>query len=169
MPTLPEIVLPSAKLVLMYSDMLSKEITAEQFGLVPEGVNCNSPAFNYGHMALYADMCCQTLGRDDLAKNDPKMKELYEFGVKSQADPKGALYGTKDDLLAMFKDRHEAAMRAFAEATPEALNAPMPEGMMGDVMKNKGAMAAFMLTGHPFGHLGQISTWRRCMGMPMIF
>lgn len=50
-------------------------------------------------------------------------------------------------------------MRAFAEATPAALDAPMPEGMMGDVMKTKGAMAAFMLTGHPFGHLGQISTW----------
>ncbi|MCA9307094.1 MAG: DinB family protein [Phycisphaerales bacterium] len=169
MPALPEIVLPSARLVLMYSDMLVKDIPAEQFGVVPEGVNCNSPAYNYGHMALYADMCCDVLGRKDLFKNDAKWKELYEFGAKSEADPAGKRYGRKDELLARFKERQETAMRAFAEATPEALDAPMPEGMMGDVMKTKGAMAAFMLTGHPFGHLGQISTWRRCMGLPMIF
>lgn len=165
-----DLVLPSAKLVLMYMDMLVKDIPAERFGVAPEGVACNSPAYNIGHLALYADMACETIGRADLARKDPKWKELYAFGATSQPDPDGSRYGKKEELIARFRERQETAMRAFAEAGPEALGAPMPkDGPMGDVMKTKGAMCAFMLTAHPMSHLGQISTWRRCMGMPMIF
>lgn len=166
MPTIADVVLPSARLVLRYADMLVADIAPEQFGVVPEGVACNSPAYNMGHMALYADMCCQTLGRDDLAVNDPRWKQDFEVGAKVHP---GERYGPKDELVARFRDRHQAAIRAFEEATPQALDAPMPEGAMAGMVKTKGAMAAFMLTSHPMTHLGQISTWRRCMRLPMIF
>lgn len=169
MGQIADVVLPSARLVLQYADMLCKEIPAEQFGLVPRGVVCNSPAYNIGHIALYADMACGVLGRADLARDDGRWKELFSFKSKSEEDATGARYGGKEELLARFRDRQEAAMKALAQAGVETLGSPNPREAMRDRFPTVGAMAVFMLTAHPMGHLGQISTWRRCMGMPMIF
>lgn len=168
MPTHADIVIPTARLAITYADMLCKDIPADRFGHVPEGVVCNSPSYNIGHLALYADMAAAMLECPD-ARNDPDWQAKYAFGAVSKHDPDQSIYGSKDELIARFVDRQTGAINAFARASEELLGRPNPREKMRDRFPTIGAMATFMITGHPMGHLGQISTWRRCMGLPMIF
>ena len=48
-------ILPSGHLMLRYADMLLDGITPERFARKPEGVDTNSPAFCFGHLALYPE------------------------------------------------------------------------------------------------------------------
>jgi hypothetical protein len=72
-------------------------------------------------------------------------------------------------LLATFEKIYERARRLSASASAEQLAAPTTVPQMQEMLSTARERIAFMLTGHVGAHLGQLSAWRRMIGLPAMF
>lgn len=167
---------PAAELGLGYADALLKTIPAETFHHMPStaaangpGRDVNSPAFNIGHLATYPDArILSLLGREDLVRPLPFSIDLFKAGAPCVDQP--GLYPSKDVLVATFNDRYRVAIDALAGVSDEHLAKQNPlEGRMRELFPTIGSAVAFLLIGHTQSHLGQISVWRRIMGLGSAF
>ncbi len=157
---------PMAKIALRYAQAVCNGIEADRFGRKPDGVDCNTPAWCMGHLSTYPDRVLELIGRSDLAKSDERYQALFKDGTASPDDPDGSHYPAKDEIMARFIERTEAAIEALGATDDEALSRQNPvEGRFREMCPTVGAAAGFLLGGHTMMHLGQISTWRRCMGL----
>jgi len=157
---------PMAKVAMNYAKALCAGIEPERFGRRPDGVDCNTPAWCIGHLSVYPDRVLELIGRSDLAQTDERYQALFKDGTASPDDPEGSHYPPKDELMARFVARTEAAIEALSTTDNEVLARENPiEGRFREMCPTVGAAAGFLLGGHTMMHLGQISTWRRCMGL----
>ncbi len=167
-------------LALFYADALLKTIPADQFSIMPvttapvggasvQGRDINSPAFNVGHLAIYPDLrVLPLIGREDLVRPLPFSADLFKAGAPCVGTP-GA-YPSKEVLVETFMTRYRAAIDAVAQASGEQLAKENPmEGRMKEMFPTIGAAVNFLLVGHTQSHLGQISVWRRVMGLGSAF
>lgn len=163
MPFGPDIAC-ALELALGYSDSLNKTISAETFSHMP-GKDFNSPAFNMGHLSIYPTRVLALLGRADLDVPNPAgWEDLFKAGVTCVEKP--GHYPSKDAILAHFNTAYKACAKALREVSDATLAEPNPnEGRMRDMFPTKGALANFMCASHTQMHLGQISMWRRAMGL----
>jgi hypothetical protein len=158
--------LPMAKIALGYAQAVCKDIEPERFGRRPDGVDCNTPAWVIGHLSVYPDRILELIGRADLAQTDERYQALFKDGTASPDDPDGTHYPPKDELLARFIERTETAIGALAGTDDSVMLRENPvEGRFREMCPTVGAAAGFLLGAHTMMHLGQISTWRRCMGL----
>jgi len=161
--TLIQTIVPSAELVLRYADQLVQSVPAESFAKMPMK-DLNSAAFNIGHLSIYGDRICGLLGRNDLVQPMPYSADLFKAGAPCLDQP--GLYPSKETLVATFFERQRRAIDAFRSTTEATLLAENPaEGRFKEMFPTVGSAAAFLLTGHVAMHLGQISAWRRVMGL----
>src|SRR5262245_36371116 len=162
----------SATLTPMYADRLLAGIAPENFARFarPGGtvVKSNHPAFVFGHLSLYPARVMQHCGKPvGVAQPPAGYEALFKNGVECQDDPSGTIYPPMKDMTKFFFDAYNAAIGAVAGADDEALTAPNPaEGRMRELFPTVGAVLIFYLTGHTQSHFGQISAWRRMMGLP---
>ena len=129
----------------------------------------NHPAFILGHLSLYPPKVLERLNQPlGAAAYPPAYETLFKSGVECQDDPEGTIYLPMDALTKQFFAGYRAAQTAVAAAPDELLCSPNPaEGRMLEMFPILGSMLSFYLTGHPQSHLGQLSAWRRAMGMPV--
>ncbi len=158
-------VIPTGKLTLGYADLLLGGITPEMFARKPEGVETNSPAFCYGHLAIYPESLLQVIGREDLAIDASDFEEMFGFGKACLDDPDTSRYPAMDTIVSRFRERYAVAIEAVAEVPDEVMVRENPREAMRDRLPTIGAAAAFLLGGHAMMHLGQVSAWRRVMGL----
>lgn len=156
---------PGARLMVSLADGLLKDVTPEMFARKPEGVDCNTPAFCLGHLAIYPEMILEMLGEGDKAQDAERYKELFDHGKECEDDADASKYPPMDEVLERFKSRHEAAISAIERASDETLAKENPSEGMRDRFPTVGGMCGFLLSAHVSFHLGQMSTWRRCMGL----
>jgi len=154
-----------ARVGLGYADSLVADVKPEAFARKPEGVDTNTPAFIFGHLALYPDKILERLGRSDLAEPDGGYIELFEAGQPCLDDPDGSKYPPMDEILGKFRDRHRVLLDALAEIDPAEFDKPNPNEQSRDRFPTVGHIVTFLLTSHIMMHLGQLSAWRRCMGL----
>jgi hypothetical protein len=130
-------------------------------------VQSNHPAFVLGHLALYPAKVLARLGRPAGATACPETwTALFEAGAECRDDADGKLYPALDELTARFFAGYEAAAKAVATADDAALLAPnTAEGRSREMFPTIGAAVGFYLSGHVLNHLGQLSAWRRCVGL----
>lgn len=162
------LVKPGAELGLHYADALVKTIPADRFDHMPSkgaGSEVNSPAFNLGHLSIYPDLrILPLLGRDDLVKPLPYSADLFKAGTPCVEEP--GRYPNKDLIVSTFVDRYRAAIDALESVSDERYLLPNPvEGRMRELFPHIGSAVTFLLVGHTQSHLGQISVWRRLMGL----
>jgi hypothetical protein len=158
-----QLVVPSAELLLGYADQLVKTAPAETFAKMPMK-DVNSAAFNIGHLAIYGDRICSMLGREDLVTPLPFSADLFKAGAPCLDQP--GLYPEKDVLVATFFERQRRAIDAMRGAGESALRAENPAaGRFKEMFPTVGGAVAFLLSGHVAMHLGQVSAWRRVMGL----
>lgn len=167
-----EMIRPAAELAFFYADGLLKGIPDDLFAVMPskaEGKVVNSPAFNIGHLAIYPDLrLLPILGREDLVKPLPFSADLFKAGAPC-IDTPGA-YPAKSVLVDSFVQRYRAVLDALASVPEEHFAKANPmEGRMREMLPTIGAVITFMLVGHTQSHLGQISVWRRMMGLGSAF
>lgn len=163
MSTLMNLLGPGAERTLGYAEMVTGDIPAEQFGRMYK--TANSPAFCIGHLSIYPDMLLPALGRADLAAPDESWTALFAAGVECKDDADGSLYPHKEALMARYLERHKVVYQALEAADDALLAGENPNERMRPMFPTLGAMASFLITGHQMMHLGQISTWRRAMGL----
>lgn len=166
------IIAAGAKLSQTYAERLLTDVTQENYARFarPGGVvvQSNHPAFVLGHLSLYPVRTMQYLKLPQGRTAFPASYEpLFKFGAECQDDPAGKVYPPLVAMKTFFFESYRAAIAAIESAADEAFDAPNPaEGRLRDLFPTIGMALNFYLIGHTQVHLGQISAWRRAVGLP---
>ena len=140
-------------------ERLVKDLTDEQMVGQPNGV-VNHPAWTLRHLASSSNFLATTLGLESTTPAE------WDQGGSPGGAPSGnaADYPTKAELLAALKAQHERVDAAVSTADPELFAKDAAEEMRSYFPK-VGDLIDYMLTAHEGTHIGQISAWRRAMGL----
>jgi hypothetical protein len=168
MDPIASVIVPGGQMALRYAEMLLGGITPETFARKPEGIDTNSPAFCFGHLTIYPELILEAIGRKDLAIDFADYQELFGAGKECVDDPDGTIYPAMESILARFRERHAVAMEAIASTSDSEMLKENPRERTRPFLPTVGAALGFYLAGHMFTHLGQVSAWRRCMGLKSV-
>ena len=147
-----------------YCRTLVADIPEERIAEQPVA-GVNHPAWILGHLAFVADHVAGMLGAE---KQIPEQwAALFRPGSKPEANRSS--YPSKAELLAALEQGCERLRQRAATATPEQLSQPTTNPRAKETLPTAKEFVAFLLTGHMGGHLGQLSSWRRMIGMPPLF
>jgi DinB superfamily len=160
-----DLILHACNLNLRYSQGLAADVPEEQMCAQPvAGRVMNHPAFVLGHLAWVADMAAGFVG---LPPTCPEgWKELFDRGAQPLADR--SRYPSKAVLLRALEDANARLAEGLTKAAPEVLAQPAPERARAR-FPTIGALLIFLMTSHQATHNGQLSAWRRAMGLPSVF
>lgn len=160
---IPSVLLTYAR-NLDYARRLAADIPADQMAAQPFP-GMNHPAWILGHLAFYGDFAAKLMGLEE-----PTLDPVFGPRVDNQSTPAGdpALYPARDELLAAFERGHGRLAEAVAAAGPDQLARPMPIERIRSRFPTVGDMLLYLMTAHEAIHLGQLSAWRRAMGLPSV-
>ena len=159
----------SLALGLGYAERLLKDVPAEQFARFArpggETIVSNHPAFAYGHLSLYGPRILEQLGQ-----NSPEIPAEFSNVFTKDAtcidDADGSVYPSMTAVTEFFFTGYQSALEALRNAGDEQLAAPNPMGgPMTERFPTVGSMHNFCVGGHLMLHLGQVSAWRRMIGL----
>ncbi len=162
----------SCSLGMNYTKRLLQDVRADQFArfACPGGqtVRSNHPAFILGHLCSYGPRIVEQLGGDAAAVRPPEQFTcLFAKDSSCQDDPNGTIYPAMDVIVNHYFAGYQAAIDTLCRTDDSVLLQPNPiEGRMTELFSTMGAMHAFYVGGHLMMHLGQMSAWRRMMGLP---
>ncbi|MEM9374367.1 MAG: DinB family protein [Planctomycetota bacterium] len=129
-------------------------------------VHTNHPAWVYGHLALYPSSVMAMLGHDGSAIACPEpWQELFKNGAVCKHDPDLSTYPPMDEIVAAFETAYVTFIEAARNTTNDVLLQPAPEEGWRDAFGTNAGVVNFMIHDHYMFHLGQVSTWRRMMGL----
>ena len=147
-----------------FGQRLLSEIPDERMTEQPlPGVN--HPAWILGHLALTADGVGEMFG----GKITLPAEWRTLFGQGTQPSSVRSGYPSKSELLRAFEECHHRLREQVAAAGPELLAQPTTNPRAREAFPTLKELAAFILTGHVGVHLGQLSSWRRMIGLPPTF
>lgn len=164
-------IVPCGHVTLGYAELLLKDITPDKFARQAHGpsgpVNSVHPAFAFGHLSIYPEKLMCMLGHEPGdAKTPEGFAEVFAAGKECKDDPQGTIYPPMQRIVDHFFKGHRVLLAALEEASDDLLMQENPmEGEMKTRFPTKGTMLTFTLSGHTMMHLGQVSFWRRCMGL----
>jgi hypothetical protein len=90
-------------------------------------------------------------------------------GQSSKPSSVRSHYPSKSDLLRAFEECHQRLREQVAAAGPELLAQPPATPRAREAFPTLKEHTTFILTGHVGIHLGQLSSWRRMIGLPPTF
>ena len=155
-------VLPGLHLGLNYAETLAKTIPADKFAHFPaKDVVC--PAFYVAHLSIYPHRALGMLGRPDLIVPNPAgWDDRFKAGIEAAPGE----YPSKDEIMKHFTAGYQSIAKALETAPDSVFAEENPgEGRMKEMFPHKGGLITFLCIGHMQMHLGQISAWRRIMGL----
>jgi hypothetical protein len=147
-----------------YSRTLVADIGDERMAEQPQA-GINHPAWVLGHLGLTAGRGLALLG---VPETLPKGWTTL-FGRGSKPTNSRAGYPSKDELLQAIERGYQQLREMAVGASPEKLSQPNPNPMLKEALPTVGGLITFLLTGHVGLHLGQLSMWRRLIGLPPLF
>ena len=170
MPTIGPMISPSARLCLGYADRLLQDVRPDQFARFANVggtvIHSNHPAFIYGHLSLYAPRIVEQLGGDasGLAPST-EFQELFSKDAQCVDDPDGSIYPAMNVIVSALQNGYSAAIDALDSAPDEIFEEANPNEAMRSKFPTIGAMHGFYVGGHFMLHMGQMSAWRRAVGL----
>lgn len=156
----------------MHGESMLKDVTPNMFGVLPtmngQIVKCNHPAWVYGHLAMYSSSMLELMGLPvGISARPEGWYELFKNGTACTHDPSGTIYPAMGLVSGHYLSGYKLVLGALPDVSDDTLLKPNPMGgRMTELLPTVGAAVNFLISGHPMNHLGQISTWRRCMGLP---
>jgi hypothetical protein len=160
-----DLLLPTYNFTLLYAQKLVADVADDQMCAQPvPGRTMNHPAFTLGHLAWANESAVGQIGTPGPAAAE--WKELFGMGAKPLAER--SRYPSKAELLKRLEDAHARLAAALRSASPEALAKQPPEPMR-MIWPTVAHMLLGLMTAHEAGHLGQLSAWRRALGLPSVF
>lgn len=164
----------SLQISLRYAENLAKDVAPTDFGKLARidghAIESNHPAFVYGHLSIYSPRIISDLGGDPSEfAVDQAWEDLFSPKAKCVDDADGSLYPDKDVLVSRLLSSYQAAMEILRSSDDEKFSAPNPNEVMRSRFETIGGMHAFYCGGHMMIHMGQISAWRRMMGLGSAF
>lgn len=150
-----------------YGTKLVADLTDEQMIAQPASVGgqapVNHPAWLFCHMNLYLPVMSAIIeGREF---NDPKQ---HRFGMLSKPENDGTIYPNKNELVDAFVIGHEHVDSMLRNASDSVLDLPILLPRWKEIMPTAGIALPYLMLNHENTHLGQLSAWRRIMGLPSV-
>ncbi|MFI4897230.1 MAG: DinB family protein [Phycisphaerales bacterium JB059] len=151
--------------------MMLQGVTPEMFARLPEQggsrVQTNHAAFVFGHLSIYPSRIFMAGGEDPSTVRIPEAhEELFKIGSVCHDDPEGTIYPAMEEVVKNFQRGYSAALQLVAGWDEEKLAG---RHELGEAYQNMfpslGIVTNFLLTSHVMMHLGQVSAWRRMMGL----
>jgi hypothetical protein len=139
------------------------DIEQADMALQPEGVK-NHATWQAGHLATVRSAVAGILG----AKPTVLAAWGLLFGPNTTPITDASKYPSKQELLETFAKAQDSFKAALKAASPELLAQPNPIESLRWFMPTVGALGAGILTTHDCLHLGQLSVWRRTLGLPRV-
>jgi hypothetical protein len=156
----------NAEILLSYAEALLKGVPASQAAVRPAQSTVNHPVWILGHLSVYPDKgVLPMLGREDLVRPFDDYEAMFSAKGECQDDPEQTIYPPLEEVQERYFDRTRAALVALREASDETLAKPAAESPFGDSITHTGGLINFLLIAHTSMHYGQISAWRRLMGL----
>lgn len=158
-----------------YAEKLLVGVKPEQFARQPMGkdgiIDTNHPAFIFGHLSIYPTMILGIAGVKDPGFVNPEgFDGLFSHETTCKDDPDGSIYPAMEAVTSHFFTAYNGLFAKVAELSDKHLAAPHgQEGEFFQKFPSRAAVIAFMAGPHPFVHIGQMSAWRRCMGLGSAF
>jgi hypothetical protein len=152
------------RFLLGYARTMLAEIADERLIEQPlAGVN--HPAWILGHLAYSGDGAVGVLGGQKALAAD----WIKRFGPGSKLSATRTDYPSKEELLQVLDERFDKARQLAAGAQPEKMASPNPNPRLKAGLPTVQDAVSFLLTGHLALHLGQLSAWRRMIGLSPMF
>lgn len=146
----------------LVSDVSDQDMTRQPRGLA-DNPRMNHPAWVLAHLNVYAPIAASMLRGLPFA--DPVD---HRYGQKSEVSPDPAEYPSRAALIEEFTRLHDDAGEALAESTDAILASPTPLERWRAQHPLTGQMLVTLMVKHESFHLGQLSAWRRAMGLPRV-
>lgn len=146
-----------------YARLLVRDIDDARLAEQPVS-GMNHGAWILGHMAISTDFALPLFGEPKVCSEDWHAR----FGPGSVVQTDRGAYPGKEELLDALARGHEAVARASMIATPEAMERlhPVEIAFLKQSLPTVGDLVSHLMTTHEAIHLGQLSAWRRALGMP---
>ena len=145
---------------LHYTERLLADIPAERMCMQPLP-GMNHPTWIIGHLADTCDLMAEWL---EVARICPSgWNDLFDN--RSQPLSDASIYPDKTELYDVLEQGHATISRAFQTVPDGVLEKPLPRQSMRLLFPMVLDGVVFEMTDHEAIHLGQLSTWRRAMGM----
>ena len=152
------------------AEKMLKDIRPEQFAILasPGGVQVesNHPAFVYAHLGLYPARVLTFMGQDVSKLQAPAGLELCKAGEPCKHDPEGTIYPKMSVIVDHFFKSHDLVMNLLPGIDDSVFSQDMQDERARQYFPKVGMGVTFMMTSHIMNHLGQVSAWRRMMGLP---
>ena len=129
----------------------------------PSGI-ANHPAWVIGHLTHSCQLLGGVIGLPEWLPND----WAGRFGTGSVPLPDPNLYETKNDALALLQDAQFRITRAVEGLGASRLDQPFPDESYRMVFPTVRHAFTQVLVGHTANHVGQVTVWRRAMGLPTL-
>lgn len=138
------------------SDIADADMVAQPNGIM------NHPAWTIGHLTHACQMLGGVVGLSTWLPDDWAMR----FGTGSVPVADLSLYGTRSDALATLTDAQSRITQAVQQLDDARLDEPFPVESYREVFPTIRHALTQVLVGHTANHIGQVSVWRRAMGLP---
>lgn len=149
--------------VLKYCHLLTADLSDEQMTLQPMP-GTNHAAWILGHLAIATDSAARLLGERPACPAE--WRTLFGPGSVVVADRHA--YPTKAELLAAIEAGQARVAAAAATVGEDRLSRPHGLPILKEELPTVGDLLAHLMTTHPATHLGQLSAWRRMLGLPSV-
>lgn len=158
-----------------YSEKLLTGIRPEQAARKPRFestgaatvVDTNHPTWVYGHLALYPAKAMERMGLDAGGATCPNdWTALFDMASTCTDDEKGTIYPKLDVVVKQYFSATDFALEAISKLDDAALLRETPDEKQRAVFPVVGMGVNFLLNNHVMMHMGQVSAWRRCFGLP---
>ena len=149
-----------------HAEKMFSDIPADKFAFCAVK-NANHPAFIVGHLCLYPNRIFTLIGRKDLVVERAGWPEMFQAGSVCHDD--ASKYPDKETLMRAFSEGWNKVLEVLPGVNDETLARDNPfEGRFREIFPKVGTAVMFLCTSHLMMHLGQISTWRRALGLGSI-
>ena len=155
-----------------YAERLLTGIAPTQFARLARNgdapVQSNHPAFVYGHLSLYPAKVMAALGLPVGRAAPPAGYEaLFAKDVACRDDVAGTLYPPMAEVTAFVAESYRCAIEVVQTTDDAVFNRLVPpDDRRRANFPTVGSSVNYFFGGHLFMHLGQVSAWRRMMGLP---
>jgi hypothetical protein len=161
----------NAQIARMYAQNVLKGVTQANYARLAtangKAIQSNHPAWVLGHCAYYFANAIELSGGMVKPAGRPAgYEDLFKNGSTCQDDPNGTIYPPLAELSAYYESNLAEAIEALKIAPDAVLNMPhLKDGKPHPYFPTNGSLAGFLTVAHPLNHLGQVSAWRRVIGL----
>jgi uncharacterized damage-inducible protein DinB len=154
-------VLRAAKINLDYAKKLLADLPDERMCEQP-APGMNHGAWVIGHLTYVADSMIGVFDQKPAMSHE--WKELFNLASKPSAER--TKYPSKQALVEAYEKAYARLTAAVEAASDEMLDREFPNPKLRSTLPTVGVAMAHILCSHHGMHLGQMSAWRRVLGLP---